>query len=874
MTVLDRRIELSPGPMSPGPVSNGGSARDGDGGNTQAIAANDNASHPGPMAPPTNVNDAAGNRLKRGFNTVETARPTPKRRRAAGFMDGFHGTRTETVQQTFLRAAKKHMRVYNYNDCPLPKDHIRLLFLKKNANPEADIVVELKTYPVADLAAHPGDYKYTALSYNWGDGAPTKTVLVDMSATEPKASKVPLTAMVDVATMAVADQFSRNMRTLAVKPNLHAFLKEFRQKDQEVALWVDRICINQESNAEKQDQVSKMHKIYAIASNVSIWLGPADEDRNSDRAMDFIGTILEGDDIGTKLTGDYAQHWSDLLNLMRRRWFSRRWIIQELALAKSAEVRCGSKRKNWHDFADAVSILVLYFEVILEIIEKKPGLVESLDGIRDIRPLGARILVDVLSNTFQRRTDGTIYAPRKGLESLISSLSTFETSDPRDTVYTLLNLAKETFKPPILTAETSAGDAGQQKKRQNTPPPDQDQQGVPPITPPPGANQRRDLTINLSSDRKQKREREINPPPVPDYSIDLLEVYTNFVQWCIKESDSLDIICRHWALPEITKVLDAFYQKLVELPTWIKTVRDSAYGPQTKGLGGRRTGDSFVGTPENRYYNASLGRSPIVSFGRDNPVSPVQQVTQSADNLNVGQSGILSHPQRPSRRRTLKFRRPRRSQEKQSTLTVRGVCIGSVAEAFFMPEGTIPKQVLEALGHDGDRSEIEVVPDSVWRTLVADRDADGKMPPAWYHRACMTCLVADTEFGNLDTNRILNRESPKNTEVLVRNFLGRVRAVCWNRVFIKCDQTDTNTEKTLVGIGPEGSRADDLVCILFGCSVPCILSPVWDPNGNQDYPSHYQLVGEAFILGQMDGEAIADLSEDELNDKAEDFKLR
>ena len=84
--------------------------------------------------------------------------------------------------------------------------------------------------------------------------------------------------------------------------------------------------------------------IYSAAANVSIWLGPADEDKGTDRAIEFISSVIQDDDKQRLFTDRNAKNWSELLKLMRRRWFSRRWIIQELALAKNAEVRCGSKK--------------------------------------------------------------------------------------------------------------------------------------------------------------------------------------------------------------------------------------------------------------------------------------------------------------------------------------------------------------------------------------------------------------------------------------------------------------------------------------------------------------------------------------------------
>lgn len=766
---------------------------------------------------------------KRKFGTVQTARPTPTKRRITGFVDGHYTTSDpQTLGEKLAKAANQFIGIYDYNDCPLPPDHIRLLFLKPSRDPEADIVVELQTFPIDELAANPESFQYTALSYNWGDGEASKTILVDMTATVNQPSR-PLLDLSSVADH-LRRQVKGRVKTLAVKPNLHAFLREFRRANEEVTLWVDRVCINQESNEEKQDQVSRMHLIYSIATNVSIWLGPPDADRKTDRAMDFISGILEGDDIRTKLTGAYARDWSELLYLMRRRWFSRRWIIQELALAKSAEVRCGSKTKNWRDFADAVSIFVLHSEAIFSIIRNQPELEKSLEGIRDLNPLGARILVEVLSNTFQRRADGTIYAPRKGLESLISSLSTFSTSDPRDTVYTLLNLAKETFKATNLIAG------------------------------------------GLDPEQHRQSQQLSNPPPVPDYTIDLLDVYTNFVKWCIQENNSLDIICRHWALPEIKKELDAFYPRLVVLPSWIKTVRGSAYGSLREGFGGRRTGDSFVGTPEDRHYNASLGRRPVVSFGRDEPVSSTPRGPAPAESA-VGKPDT-HHPNRSA---PLAKRPYAKTQDPRHLLEAQGLCIGRVTKTFQMLEGIIPKQVLECLGHDSNKKVLDGVSDAVWRTLVADRSAEGKMPPAWYHRACMTCLVAGTGFGHIDTNGILNRD---NTAILVADYLKRVQAVCWNRTFIKCEGSDgvpnddgDDPTKSLVGIGPDGSEEGDFVCILFGCSVPVILRGVWDKTDLEN-PIHYTLEGEAFILGQMDGQALTDLSEEELEKRSEYFKLR
>ena len=41
---------------------------------------------------------------------------------------------------------------------------------------------------------------------------------------------------------------------------------------------------------------------------------------------------------------------------MTKPWFSRRWVIQEIALAKRATIHCGTHQIPWSDFAEAVAL--------------------------------------------------------------------------------------------------------------------------------------------------------------------------------------------------------------------------------------------------------------------------------------------------------------------------------------------------------------------------------------------------------------------------------------------------------------------------------------------------------------------------------------
>lgn len=64
------------------------------------------------------------------------------------------------------------------------------------------------------------------------------------------------------------------------------------------------------------------------------------------------------------------------------------------------------------------------------------------------------------------------------------------------------------------------------------------------------------------------------------------------------------------------------------------------------------------------------------------------------------------------------------------------------------------------------------------------------------------------------------------------------------------------TLKGYIGLAPLASKKGDMVCVLFGCSTPIILRPL--ANGG------YKFIGECYVHGIMEGEAMAMLATEEL----------
>lgn len=196
--------------------------------------------------------------------------------------------------------------------------------------------------------------RFKALSYAWGQGPKSHSILVLPPNRDDGPKAVPITE------------------------SLHTALLNLRHAREPIRLWIDQININQEDLAEKADQVRLMGSIYARAEQVIVWLGPSADD--SDALMDAWETIgqaardwglesyhtrerwpllhpiihnLEPSDPRTTafqallatatvtlaplIRAGALSHW------FARPWFTRAWIVQEFCLCPSTVFVAGRK---------------------------------------------------------------------------------------------------------------------------------------------------------------------------------------------------------------------------------------------------------------------------------------------------------------------------------------------------------------------------------------------------------------------------------------------------------------------------------------------------------------------------------------------------
>ncbi|MCJ1474168.1 hypothetical protein MMC13_002826 [Lambiella insularis] len=119
--------------------------------------------------------------------------------------------------------------------------------------------------------------------------------------------------------------------------------------------------------------------------------------------------------------------WFALAKQMRREWFSRRWVVQELAMAKAAYLYTGDDSLHWDDFAEAVALFAREFDKVANLFKDSREFRHDPKFLGDVRALGANSIVDTKNSLF-RMSESPEVERLIGLETLVSSLLIFEAS--------------------------------------------------------------------------------------------------------------------------------------------------------------------------------------------------------------------------------------------------------------------------------------------------------------------------------------------------------------------------------------------------------------------------------------------------------------
>jgi hypothetical protein len=238
-------------------------------------------------------------------------------------------------------------------------------------NEDDPVSVQLKHFPLE--SAPP----YVALSYTWGRPSPSFPIEWD-----DHNARLPIKI---------------NGLDFKVRLNLHSALKTLRNLvHKEAIVWIDALCINQDSEPEKNHFVPRMTEIYASSQATAVWLGSHDETSrmafsklkslskswterpdalkqftfaiDNPQALPDFSRIAEAD-----FAGEHAvEQWNTLRAIWERAWWRRTWIFQEFTVSPTVFFHCGDSFVLGEDVYNVLITIGQYQDTMakLEVPEK------------------------------------------------------------------------------------------------------------------------------------------------------------------------------------------------------------------------------------------------------------------------------------------------------------------------------------------------------------------------------------------------------------------------------------------------------------------------------------------------------------------------
>ncbi|KAJ8126107.1 hypothetical protein O1611_g7531 [Lasiodiplodia mahajangana] len=260
----------------------------------------------------------------------------------------------------------------------------------------------LELYPAIDTSAPLcGEFRdvnlnidpfYDAISYTWGEPNFTERIIID------------------------EDFF------LCITPNMYDALMRFRHPTEIRSIWADSICINQKDDEEKAKQIPLMTEIYRCASSVLVWMGKHQKEEARLRKIAILSQKKKSIETAKS---DMAEIISALTELVSLRWFSRRWVIQEVVL-----------NPNVTFYGGMASVLWLRIAQLLNLVPQK----YSSSAISHLRTM--KTMWDVHTGMSSPAHDKSP-RPALGILDLMFTFSDTECADGRDRIYALAGLASD-----------------------------------------------------------------------------------------------------------------------------------------------------------------------------------------------------------------------------------------------------------------------------------------------------------------------------------------------------------------------------------------------------------------------------------------------
>jgi hypothetical protein len=319
---------------------------------------------------------------------------------------------------------------YKYRPLLAAENSIRLLQILPGAL-DTDIHCQIIDYTIRNEQV---SGLFEALSYVWGDAADRRPIYVSDHATSGR---------------------------LDITSNLYVALQHLRDPALPRLMWIDAVCIDQKNLAERASQVNFMANIYSHARQVVVWLGIADDDSG-----DILAAIEDAADlccrrppsfIGIMGSTQWRKHQRavyqrTLSKLLNRPWFSRIWVLQESAAARSILIKCGTVEMPGYVFT--TGLRYLRSEAILGASSVTNQCLSALETMEWNTLIKHRAVTPLLSDSFSESG----FSRSTSLGDLLERFYRHEASDKRDKVFALLGLCSPDSRSLIVPDYTKSWD--------------------------------------------------------------------------------------------------------------------------------------------------------------------------------------------------------------------------------------------------------------------------------------------------------------------------------------------------------------------------------------------------------------------------------
>jgi hypothetical protein len=285
-----------------------------------------------------------------------------------------------------------------------------------------------------------------------------------------------------------------------VKKNLFNALSALRRSSSSRFIWADAICINQADKSERSQQVRLMGDIFRNAFRVLVWLGldnhrylapkafagvcavvntwskefSSDKDPSQIKPyfsslercrvsqiwdssylgqhdllqiLPYFSHLERHDVLDDTLTPDDTR-WEFIMALYERKWFTRMWVVQEIALARRATVIWDRWEISWEWVGLAAAVIRTNWNRIIT-----PGYYGRVH-----RPSSRQIPIGVMNAYFMFRISRSqqYLTPLKfSFRDFLVLTGQFDCTDERDKIFGLLGLPTTDDTTSRLTPDYS-----------------------------------------------------------------------------------------------------------------------------------------------------------------------------------------------------------------------------------------------------------------------------------------------------------------------------------------------------------------------------------------------------------------------------------